>query len=149
MRFVNSDSLMSSIRDSRLTSGFLGRPSAITSCFPGTYSTIGLNRMALINNRWQRSSASSIRFMFISGTNGRWSVSSLNTFSPTRYHRNFSQAQTFASISFSIWVYRCSAVVSVLDVKAFGLRTPSVDCISTAQQRFRNCLLGTHYRRFH
>ena len=134
---------MSSIRDSRQTSGFLDSESAITSCFPGTYSTIGLNRMALNQNRWQRSGASSMRFVFISGTNGRWSVSSLNSFNPTKYLRNFSHAQTPASISFSIWAYRCSVVVSVLEgdwLEDSISRLHSTDSVTAC--------IRTHYRRF-
>ena len=117
--------------------------------FPGKYSTIGLNRMALINNRWQRNGAPSTRFVFRSGTNGRSSVSSLNSFNPTNYLRNFLHAQTPANISFSIWAYHCSAVISEdaprresdwLEDSISRLHQHSTDSVTAC--------IRTHYRRF-
>ena len=85
---TSSESSMSSFWGFR-TRVFLESASAMTSSLLEEYSTIGLYRMGLISSRWQRIGVSSMILVFISGTNGRWSVSNLNSLSPTRYLENF------------------------------------------------------------
>ena len=95
-----------------LFNGLRDRASA-TMSLPGAYSAVTLYRIRRINRRWHLRGVSCRSLVLTSATSGLWSVSALNDPKPTRYRSNFSQAQTMARHSFSIWAYLFSAGVRV------------------------------------
>ncbi|GFR84322.1 hypothetical protein ElyMa_004147900 [Elysia marginata] len=95
---------------------------------PGRYSAIGLFFISPMSIRWHLIGVSERSFELISGTKGLWSVGKVKLSCPIRYLSRRSHAHTEAKHSFSICLYFCSALESVLEQYATGFRPSSNSC---------------------